>query len=458
MLPGYLHFDVRRGLRADMLNAAMAALLPDQKSARDALDALGFQEISLVVNVDTERGILGRRVYFYANDNILISSEISQKRKSKSQVPLSAKWDGRTCNLHDKDGMVSEHVQCQNELLNDGLQNVAIPLARIRDVLFESKMKPAVKALSLKVLEKLECPIFSEHLLAGHDALWMLCHLVMLCSQIDALDPKFISATRVTIGSSEKMPPLTRKTRNLVDDSWVNALLTMMPISEIGEARDVDVLAIAFLKALTGQFGVRGNSTILAVGVGLGSPSSNGNQHIEALWCKPYGPESSNEYGPEQGARLNFVNEVSGLVSATSELPQLCGTLSLIGAKAISWQLVHGEKSHMHYLVKFLCNDNDKREVIEAFLIKGGAESVSVHLVEHHELCRRLVAVPMGTGNKTFATRFHEYTYYDKTIRVEPVKEDLDIYVQKTNYSTDVARSDLLLAWKKWRGRVATEN
>ncbi len=44
MLPGYLHFDVRRGLSSDMLNASMAALLRDQTSVREALDALGLFE------------------------------------------------------------------------------------------------------------------------------------------------------------------------------------------------------------------------------------------------------------------------------------------------------------------------------------------------------------------------------------------------------------------------------
>jgi len=64
----------------------------------------------------------------------------------------------------------------------------------------------------------------------------------------------------------------------------------------------------------------------------------------------------------------------------------------------------------------------------------------------------------LGHGNKSISARFNEYIYYDKCVRVEPVKEDLEAYVQKTDYSIEVARADLLMAWKKWRGHIADES
>ena len=215
---------------------------------------------------------------------------------------------------------------------------------------------------------------------------------------------------------------------------------------------------LLLLPRLLGQFGARGKSTILQVGLGFSSQAIHEDYHVEALWCEAHLPKSQVDCGTQNDARLTFGHLVSGMVPATTDISELCKTLSLHGAMSISWQLVHGEKSHTYYSVTFTCNDCDKHHAVEAFLIKGGAFHTSSHVVEHHELNKRLVAVPIGSGNKKSSARFQEYIYYDKIVRVEPLQEDLDSYVENTDYSMDVARGDLLLAWKKWRGRIASEN
>jgi hypothetical protein len=345
-----------------------------------------------------------------------------------------------------------------NDFLQSCLSGELIHLQKLRDLFLHSKLKPSIAALALKILDSLINPVFVDQRLSGLDALWLLCHLLMLSAQIDALDPKFITASKLCIGDRRRQN--NRATViSLYDETWLNQILASLPTIEVDDVIEIDVLAAAFMKTLVGKIGARGESTILVVGIGLAAKSlSDGLGSVEALWCEAHLPDSMNECGPKNSARLSFMYEVSGEVPITAEMPHLSSMMSLHGAISIAWHLVHGEKTLMHNRMKFLCTDEDKHEVIEAFLIKGEAKDVNVRMVERHELNKRLVSVPIGMGNKTSALRFYEYIYYDKTVRVEPLKEDLDQYVQKTDYSVDVARSDLLMAWKKWRSRIAMED
>jgi hypothetical protein len=453
MLPGYLHFDVRRGLRADMLNASMLALLSDNSCVRTTLDALGLKEISLRVVEDKKHGFLGQHVHFYVGSTLVRPRLIHDPRRSGRSEKTLPRWDRSDppeVVYPDSDDKKAD-IFAESLLVRDCINGQEISFDRIR-TLFLQGPRPTVCAIALKIIDELMR--FCEGNLEGEDALWLVCHLAMLCAQVDALDPKFISASNICIGR-KKIASSRNKNLSVTDDIWINELLMMLPVIEVDEILPIDVLALAFIKILAGQIGVRGESTILKIGRGLDTWSYECGGLVEALWCEADLPNSMNECGPSNNARINFWHEVSGLVKATMEMPHLCSMLSLHGAKSISWQLVHGTQDLMCYRVNFLCNSDDKHEAIEAFLIKGGSNSVCVRMVEHHELNRRLVAVPVGSGNKTSSIRFFEYTYYDKTVRVEPLKEDLDQYIEKTDYSVDVARSDLLLAWKKWRGKVA---
>lgn len=453
MLPGYLHFDVRRGLKADMLNASMSVLLSDNSCVRNTLDALGLKEISLRVTEDKKRGFLGQQIHFYVGSILVRPRFINEPSRSLRSEKTMPKWDRgniTSCSPTITEEKTAE-IFAESLLIRDCVNGEQISFDRIRD-LFLQGLKPTVCAIALKIIDELTR--FSEDTLPGEDALWLVCHLAMLCAQVDALDPKFISASNICIGH-KKLISSRNKNLSLTDDMWINQLLMMLPVIEVEEILPIDVLGLAFIKVLAGQIGLRGESTILKIGRGFDTWSYECGGVIEALWCEADLPESMNDYGPGNNARIKFLHEISGLVKATTSMPNLCSMLSLHGAKTISWQLVQGEQDLMHYRINFFCNSDDKHEVVEALLIKGGAQNVCVRMVEHHELNRRLVAVPLGFGNKTSSIRFFEYTYYDKTVRVEPIKEDLDEYIEKTDYSIDVARSDLLLAWKKWRGKVA---
>jgi len=286
-------------------------------------------------------------------------------------------------------------------------------------------------------------------------ALWLLCHLVLLAALLSALDPKFVSASKICIGAEQRAELGPKKTQSLSDETWLRHVLQGVPIREVAEPLQADVLAAAFIKTLVGQFGPRGESTILAVGFGL-SPCAN--TWTEALWCEASLPDTMSELGPSNRPRSNYLFEVTGQVSAATDMSAATAMMSLHGAKSLSYHLVHGERQGNAHLMRFLVNYDRHKEALEAFLIKAGAQHVTIKPVECHDLNKRLVSVPLGNGNKTSSYRFYEYIYYERCVRVEPLQEDLDLYVQKTDYSVDVARSDLLMAWKKWRGQNMAES
>lgn len=421
MIPGYLHLDIRRGLKADLLNAALASLLPDQSSVQKTIASLGVDGLSYAVTEYAHCSLRGHDIKFFIDD-----------------IPVTV-------------GNRSLHA---NEIFAQSIVN-------LKDLRFWLQQKPVpvgVSALVQRIFEQLECSAFTEQRLVSGDALWLVCQVVTFCAQINALDPKFITATKICSSEhgnfSERHDALS-----LTNSTWINHILVGMPVIEVDDASPIDVVALAFIKALAGHVGARGESRILKIGIGLAAGTSLLSPLIaEALWCEPSLPESMTEHGPSAHARTNSLHEIAGVVSASTDMVQLSSSLSLHGALSLHWQLVQRDRNVSCYAVRFLVNDEDKRDAIEAFLIKGAAFDVTVAVIERHELQRRLVSVPIGTGNKATSARFYEYLYLDKTVRVEPLKEDLDLYVNKTDYSVDVARSDLLLAWKKWRGRVVSED
>jgi hypothetical protein len=418
MLPGFLYFDIRRGLSAEALCGAMADLVTDINPVRQIFDHLGLKDISFAVNETTAQGIKCRIVHFYVGDH-LVSLEPS---------------------------LASQAFCCQHELIQACMRGETISLEQVRGLFLQKKVKPTISAIAIKILEQLETQALTEHQLSGQEALWLICHVAMLVALVDTLDPKFIMASKPVIGQPKST------TISLCDPLWLNQVLLMLPVIHQQDDVCADVVAVAFIKTLAGHIGARGESTMLKVGIGHSSGCL-----IEALWCEAALPVSMQECGPSNNARVAWLHEVVGLTKATTDMAHLSSSLFLHGVRAMTWQLVYGDKNTAYYMTRFVCSDEDKKEAIEAFLIKGEAREVSVSTIEHHQLNRRLVSVPLGHGNKTSSVRFHEYIYYEKTVRVEPLPEDLELYVEKTQYSVDVARGDLLLAWKKWRGRVAGE-
>lgn len=417
---GYLHFDIRRGLRADLLNASLQALLKDHCMVRENLDAFGLNSVSFSFDEMSLSGAKGKKLSLIVD----------------GKYPLE---------LHRADVLdVTEQLW--------PLSHNSITIEAIKNTFLAKPLSPSMLALSLRVLDELDVSQACE--MSRNDALWIVCQIVMLVSFIESLDPKFVSATKIAIGDGAS----TSKTI-VREHRWINEIAIDTPVYHVDEEIDVDVVGLAFIKALSTRYGARGESIIRKIGYGI-APGLVATKPlmVEALWCEPYLPTTINDTGLANSARVVSLYQIYGSVPASYDMAQLSLQLSLHGASSIHWYLTHGEKNLSCYFMRFLVNDDDKRDAIEAFLVKGGAYDVVVSSVERHQLNRRLVSLPLGHGHKAFSARFYEYIYLDNTVRVEPVKDDLEMYMQKTNYSAEVARSDMLLAWKKWRGRVVAED
>jgi len=452
MQPGFLHFDLRRALKADMMNAAMSKFLPSEESIRKAFDSLDLKEITWERVCDASSGLKGHVIQFYAN-KILISSSFTSPKACRRGANR-ALWDEKNQEHSHNNSLANpDTLGAKNSLIQACLSQERISLEQLKKPFLLPGAGLEIAGLSLEILSNLECDAFVNQKLAGQDALWLLCHLVMHTALLAALDPKFLSASKIYINTPTKSHPRSSNL-DLQNETWLRHILKRVPVVEVAEGPELefDVLAAAFVKSLVGQFGPRGDSVILDMGIGL---SRKSKAFIEALWCEASLPDTMSEIGPTNSPRAQHLFEIIGQIPAASaDMSALSSSMSLHGAQSLSYYLVQGEKNSMAYLMRFLVSYDRQKEALEAFLIKGNARHAAVKAVECHELNKRLVSVPMGNGNSVDSYRFYEYIYYERCVRVEPLAEDLALYAQKTQYSIDVSRSDLLMAWKKWRGQT----
>ena len=86
-----------------------------------------------------------------------------------------------------------------------------------------------VAGLSLEILGYLECEAFVNQKLAGLDALWLLCHLVMHTKlRLQLLDPKFLSASKIYISPNIKTPTYSN-ILDLNNQTWLRHILQGLP-------------------------------------------------------------------------------------------------------------------------------------------------------------------------------------------------------------------------------------
>jgi hypothetical protein len=438
MLPGFLHLDLRRGLSAEMINAALLGFFPDTSIVSKAFSALGMPEISFELCEHNEATQRGFSLNFYAHKSLIKSSK-PELLKVRLLEKAQSKWDGP----HEPITFVEE-----------SLGGLPSSFQEIENLFFKKNLSPSVLGLLKSIFQALATKDSSPKL-AGPDALWFLCQIYTLAVLIDALDPKFITATNIVLPQA-KVRAAQEPNLSLNDESVIRQILSGQSTREIEEDISCDIVAAAFVKALLGHCGPRSESVVLDARFGF-SPRAIKQSYVEALWCEAALPSSMAEIGPSQRPSLSHLHELSGLVALQHDASQVVSMLSLHGARSISFHLVHGERGQSYHFFHFVVGDERKREAIEAFLIKAGAKELCIKAVEFHCLNKRLISVPLGKGNKINSLRFHEYLYLDKILRAEPLQEDLDRYVQKNNYSYDVARADLYMAWKKWRN-VAVED
>lgn len=425
MVPGYLHFDASSGLTAPLLNAAMADLLRDQQCLREALRVLDLEAIEVAI-AEEQSYVRGASVRF--------------------------SYEGQAFEMID-----AALCPIKNPFLKACLASESVDLSFLFEPFTNSRLDPRISALAFKILEHLKSPRLVEPKLKGADGLLLFCHTLMLAAQLRALDPKLVTASPLHWGIAGRGTVSCGSILRLDDPLWISDTLRGLPFSEVEGEVALDALALAFIKSVSGLFGPRGACRVLQLGIGFAKHGA-AKALLEASWCEASIPDTISELGPSNKAKYFPLLEVSGLVPAGFDMPSVVSMLSLHKAMTITFHMVHGEKNVDFHLVRFLIKYEHKKDALEAFLLKAAASNVTLSAVESHELNKRMVLVPLGHGNKSSSARFFEYIYYDKCVRVEPWKEDLEAYVKKTDYSVEVARADLLMAWKKWRGRAVEDS
>lgn len=419
MLPGFLHFDLTRGLTAPMVNAALAHLIGSDEAIIRALSLLNLGEVCCKLN-HYNNHVQGRIMSFFIGEKALDS------------------YDESFQNI-------------KNPFIKECLENEYIELDALFKPFHHKALDVRISALALTIMENLRGTGSAEQRVPRNQSLWIFCHTLAFSAQLRELDPKFITSTPIFKGA------MNEGEKSFVHDSYrIEDVLLGLPLCEIGDARLLDALAIAFIKSVTSSFGARGAMTMLKHGVGFKDDAKDAM--VQASWCEANLPDTIAEVGLRNAPKHNFMSEVSGLVLASSDVVELVSMLSLARAMSISYHLVQGERNNNFYSVRFLIRHEDKREALEAFLVKACAMQVVEKSVECHELKKRVATVSLGHGNKATIVRFFEYLYYDKCVRVEPFKEDLEAYSKKTDHSIEVARADMLMAWKKWRGCMVEDS
>lgn len=437
MKPGYLHFDLRRGLTADML---IASMIFSKKHTLDIFNSLNLKDISISIDQDAALDMKGLSVRFYINNQPIDGRSF---KADKNFTPKNYIW-------HDKDTKITKtNLNCKNTFLHHLAMNEQTSLPEIKNFILSHDLKPEITNLAVKIIDELSCPLFVEQKLGGRDALWLICHVLMLCGQLDFLDPKYVSANRISLGQSKT------NSSKLNSLDIIHHILLGTPFNEIKDNVPADIVAAAFLKVVVGHFGLRGLSTILNIGVGISSALGHEQSLIIAHWCEAEFPNSINDLGKLSGAKIKNSYEMSALVPTRQSMDHLALLLAKSGAEHIYWHHVNTMDGQSFYEVRFMAHGDDKKRTIETLLLRADASGVRIVNAEEHELSHRIAAASLGSGNKKSSLRFKEYIYYSDIIRAEPLKQDLDEYMDTTGYSMDVARADLLMAYKKWRQKIS---
>lgn len=444
--PGILHFDLRRGCTADMLNASMSHLLNQPLFLTSVMNSLGLGGVSVVTEEIEQNQTRGMGVYFYLEGQLLTlpASAVPSPKIAGKCVPIFER-----VNLPKVEIAKLKPVSARHPFLDRCLGDERITLSEIGDFLRLSE-KFSSSALAQEVLRNLDCQNKNPSFL-GTEALWLLCQLVSLVSLLDALDPQFVSASKIVVPSTDVVL-LGKLVPQLQSTTWINQILRGLPCIHLGTSINVDALALAFIKTVCGRFGERGAGSIKRVAIGWERGFNNYPNFTEALWCESEMPDTITSGNSTEAAQRHALHEVVGLVPSHTAMGEVVLSLQKAGALELTYWLVH-EGNHTKYQVRFLVGHNEKDAAVELFLVKAYAVLVSLKTVEVQKLTHRPVSVPLGTGNQQTTSRFMEYLYGDRVVRVEPLEEDLLLYMRNTDFSMDVARQDLLMAWKKWRAQ-----
>lgn len=439
---GYLYFDLNRGCTASMLISALASLGVTADELNDGLKKASLGEIKAVIEEVVRDGLKCQAVYFYL-DKTLLTFPKKSPSFARPNVPFKPKWDAPLANEMSVMSPSSLHNVSSSSFINRCLGPDQVSLKEIEEFVRTAQCAPDVLGLSLQILSHLKSDLFVEQKMAGDEALWFTVHLLALSVGLRMLDPSFILATKIVTTRD-----LFRK--DVKESMWLYETLKCLPVVESNESISIDVLAVAFIKTVAAQFGERGESTIVKIGLGAETSLNNHAHQITALLCEAVLPKTMIEPSQSDTCSSHRVFLVSALVPVTASVSILAENLEKLLAKEFHQHLVHKNNESL-FSVHFIINEENKEAALKSLFSVGQVHNVTVKPATLYSLKERLVAVPIGYGNKQLSMRFMEYVLGQEVVKVDPVEEDLLSYIHQTDFSMDVARKDLLEAWKKWR-------
>lgn len=438
---GYLYFDLHRGCTSPMLVSAMASLGVLAQDFAEGFKKAGLSDIKVIIKPVVREGLKCQAVYFYFNEQLITLKEKSRSF-IKHNAPFKPKWDAPLVNAMTvmSPDILDKTSRCS--FINRCLGPDAVSLQEIEEFIRKTNSAPDVVGLTLQIITHLKSELLTEQTMNGDEALWFTVHLLAICIGLRTLDPSFVHATKIVTSNAFRKD-------NLKDSTWLYETISGLPVIDTGHAVSIDVLAVAFLKTVVAHYGERGESTIVKVGIGSETSMDNCAHGMTALLCEAMLPSTIVEASLGDGLRPALMYEASALIPVRSPLILLAEELERLQAKELHQLLVHRDNESL-FSVRFIIGEENKDAALKALFTTGQADHVTMKQASMYALKERLVAVPVGYGNKQISVRFMEFVLGEEIVKVDPVEEDLLSYMHQTDFSMDVARRDLLEAWKKW--------
>ncbi|MBH1989174.1 MAG: DUF111 family protein [Myxococcaceae bacterium] len=221
------------------------------------------------------------------------------------------------------------------------------------------------------------------------------------------------------------------------------ALSVGIPVYEHPEEEaSCDILAFAVLKTCVGYFGPRGSSTLKRFAL-------SDDKRVQVLLCE--NSDISSRASDDGQPRVEPLIQIEALISEHSTLQPLLERLSQIGIKQYWTATVHEKANFPQSLLCMVAKASDKFTILEAIFIVGNTSEARVHLIEQHQLQKRVSSVTLGSQQKLKICRITETLFGDRIIRVDPFPEDLRSICQSTQQAQEIVRADILDAWRESR-------
>lgn len=464
---GILHFDVSLGCTAEVLIGSLADLEGDVSVIKQGLKACGILGIAPFLRNESSRSVAGISIDFVldsgmslkaiskAKNTILPNKSFSKRRPFWVRTSLKKEepYQGLSSENRAKSSEVPLHG---NTLFGSWIRGEPATLAEMKNLIDSSSLTPIPLSLARKTITLLTTSLSqalgregSEAPIKGKEGALILCEVIAFSQLMAALDPLFVTATRVAMSNSSDSS-LAPDEIDQHQPSWILALAQGIPtIDRDWPSPYCDCVGLALLQSVVSRFGARGESILLRHGAGLSSMIAEPFIMAKALWCTP--PHIDSRTALEAGKLPTHLPllEICTILGQGIEIPELLRRLSGLGMKSIvTWQ-VYEAASYPRLMLRGLMPYQEASKAIEALLITGEATEVTTNLVESQSIQRRLVSVPYGKGQAMQACRVSEWIWSGKVLRADPESSDLSLLAKTTGLAQEVVRADVLAAWRK---------